>query len=168
MGERPVSHTADMFLLVKTARAGAIKGEAIASKHEGEISVHGWRWGMSSNSDAASRGGGQGGVATRRAFRQLIVDKAMDRATTSLMSVLASNDKVKSLVLSFRAAGGEQLDYFTITLTDALLVDIDYMGDATGTTTERLTFVFKHVTADYRIQEATGQLGGGTTFDADV
>ena len=36
----------DMFLMVKGAKHGLIKGESQDDQHKGEIEVLGWSWGM--------------------------------------------------------------------------------------------------------------------------
>ena len=159
---------ADVFLSVQTARAGLIKGESAAIGHADEIAVRGWRWGLAANSDAAIRSNGDGSAAARRSFRQLVVEKGLDRASTGLMAACATNDKVKKLVLTMRKAGDHQQDFFTITLAGATLQDIEHCADAHGNVRERLTFAFAHVDVEYRVQMANGQVGAATSFNADV
>ena len=45
----------DMFLMVKGAKHGVIKGESQDDQHKGEIEVLSWSWGMQAK---ASLGGG--------------------------------------------------------------------------------------------------------------
>jgi len=155
--------SADTFLSVKTARAGLIKGEAGASGHEDQITLRSWRWGMAANTDAALRSG----TTSRRSLRALIVDKSFDRASTGLMNALATNDNVKEAVLTMRKAGDSQQDFLKITLKDAQLQDIDYVADDTGKISERLTFSYARVDVEYRVQQAGGQVGATTTFNAE-
>jgi len=159
---------ADMYLAVTSARAGAIRGEAAALEHADEIVVRGWCWGMAANTDAASRGGGQGGTPARRALRPFIVDKHLDRASTSLMAVLVNNDKVKGAVLTMRKAGEGQQDFLRICLSDAYLADIECVADDEGNVVERLTFSYKHAQVEYRVQQPSGQVGETSTFDVDA
>jgi len=171
MSDQPTgSATADMYLTVQSARAGTVKGEANAADHVDEIVVCGWHWGMAANTDAASRGGGQGGTPSRRSLRPLVIDKRLDRATTSLMSVLVNNDKIKSAVLTMRVAGaGQQQDFTTITLTDGYLIEIECAADETGHVRERLTFSYAHASVEYRVQPVGGgQVGATNSFDVDA
>ena len=168
MEKHDATIAADAFLSVQTARAGLVKGESVAAGHADEITVSGWRWGMASNSDAAMRSNADGSAAARRSFRQLVVEKNFDRASTGLMAACATNDKVKQLVLTMRKAGDRQQDFLTITLTGATLQEIDHVSDATGNVRESLTFSFTHVDVEYRVQLPNGQVGAATTFNADV
>lgn len=160
--------SADVYLAVKSARAGDIKGEARSVDHADEIVVVGWRWGLASNSDAALRGGGSGGVATRYSVRQLIVSKHLDRASTSLVAILTSNDKIKSARLAMRLAGSDQQDFYTIELTDARLTEIDYDADERGNVLERLTFTFASVALTYRVKNLDGSLGGASSVQVTI
>ena len=161
------SFGADSYLAVQTSRAGAIKGESQASGHVDEIVVRGWQWGMSSNTDAASRGQG-GAAAARRSLRPLIVEKSLDRASTALMAAVAINDKVKSAVLTMRKSGDAQQDFFKMTLSGAVLMDINCAADESGRVIERLTFSYAKLEVEYRVQQAGGQLGGASTFDVEA
>jgi type VI secretion system secreted protein Hcp len=159
----------DMYLSVRSARAGDIKGESQANGHVDEVVVHGWNWGLSQQVAAAAPDGGSGKQAgKRRSLRTLVVVKTLDRATTSLMSVLYANDLVRTAVLSMRKAGGQQDDFFKITLTDARVIELDYVADEQANVQERVTFAFAHVGFEYKPQAGTGQLGGANTFDADA
>lgn len=159
----------DMYLSVRSARAGDIKGESQANTHVDEIVVHGWNWGMAQQVAAGAPDGGSGKQAgKRRSLRTIVVVKTLDRATTSLMSVLYANDLVRTAVLTMRKSGGQQEDFFKITLTDARVIELDYVADEQANVQERVTFAFTHVGFEYKPQSGTGQLLGATTFDADA
>src|SRR5262245_28635698 len=119
------SSGADMYLAVRSARAGEIKGESFAADHADEIVVHGWAWGMTQQVAAAAPTGGGGSArqaGNRRSLRPLTVYKRLDKATTSLMAVLGTNDSVRSAILTMRKAGEGQEDFFKVTLTDGRVV----------------------------------------------
>jgi type VI secretion system secreted protein Hcp len=159
----------DMYLSVRSARSGDLKGESQADGHSDEIVVQGWSWGMSQQVAAGAPDGGTGRQAgKRRSLRTLVVVKTLDRATTSLMSVLAQNDSVRTAVLSMRKAGGQQEDFFKIKLTDARVIELDYAADEQANVQERVTFAFARLEIEYRPQAGTGQLGGATTFETDA
>src|SRR6476659_7686172 len=114
----------DVFLRVQTKRAGRVKGEATAPDHENDIVVSAWNWGMSAGSAI-----GSGKATARRSYKHLTVFKAIDAASTSLMSALATNDEVKEARLAMRRAGEEQVDFFTITLGGARVALLDLTVD---------------------------------------
>ena len=90
----------DMFLMVKGAKGGVIKGEALDSSHKGEIDVLSWSWGM--HSRPALSGGGASGKA---AVHELKIVKRVDSASTALMSALRTNEMIVKAVLTLRKAG---------------------------------------------------------------
>src|SRR4051794_14079573 len=92
--------SSDIFLHVQTRRAGKIKGEASAPDHEDDILVSSWTWGVSAGSALAT-----GQATSRRAYKHLTICKAIDAASTGLMSALATNDEVKEARLAMRKAG---------------------------------------------------------------
>jgi type VI secretion system secreted protein Hcp len=162
---------ADMFLAVRSARAGDIKGEAAATDHSEEIVVHGWSWGMTQQVAAAAPTGGGGSArqaGQRRSLRPFTVHKRLDKATTSLMAVLGSNDAVRTAVLTMRKAGEGQQDFFKVTLTDGRVVDLDYVADEHGNVVEQVTFAFAKIEVEFRPQITSGGRGGATTFAIDA
>jgi len=153
----------DVFLSVQTKRAGKVKGEVTTEGHEQQIQVLRWNWGVSANTAIGSTE-----RTARRVYRQLIVTKAIDTASTALLSALATNDEIKEAVLTMRKAGGEALDYFTMTLNGArvVAVDIDVADD--GRPVERVSIAFTKIGIAYQPQEGAG-LGSGTfSFDDEV
>jgi type VI secretion system secreted protein Hcp len=162
---------ADMFLAVRSARSGDIKGESVAVDHVDEIVVHGWTWGMTQQVAAALPAGGGGSArqaGQRRSLRPLIVFKRLDRASTSLMAVLGNNDSVRSAVLTMRKAGEGQADFFKATLTDGRVIDLDYAADADGNVVEQVSLAFAKIEFEYRPQAGTGALGGASSFQIDA
>jgi type VI secretion system secreted protein Hcp len=153
----------DVFLHVKSKRAGAIKGESVAADHKDAIIVHGWSWGV-----AASSAIGSTQATGRRSYKNLVISKQVDCATTSLISILATNDEIKEAKLSMRKAGEGQRDFFTITLTNARVTGVDLDCDEQGQTLERVTFTYNKLQVDYEVQGATGQRGAGSSFQDEI
>jgi type VI secretion system secreted protein Hcp len=154
---------ADIFLSLKTKRAGTIKGESAAVDHQDAIVVDSWSWGL-----AASSAIGATQATARRSFKHLTVCKRVDCATTALMSVLTTNDEVKEAKLSMRKAGGSQIDYFSITLSSARVVAVDLDCDATGMAVERVSFAFNKVQVDYTVQQGSGLRGASSSFQDEI
>jgi type VI secretion system secreted protein Hcp len=162
-GHNPSSGAIDVFLSVQTKRAGKLKGESAAIEHKDEIVVHGWSWGV-----AASSAIGSAQATGRRSYKNLVVTKRIDSASTALMSVLATNDEVKEAKLCMRKAGEGQRDYFTITLSNARVNSLDIECGENGDAIERISFTFNKVQVDYELQQATGQRGGSTSFQDEI
>lgn len=150
---------ADVFLHVQTKRAGKIKGEASSPGHVDDIAVTAWQWGLSASSAL-----GHSQATARRSYTALTIHKQIDAATTPLMSALATNDEVKEARLTMRRAGGEQEDFFIVTLKGARVSGVQHATDETGGTRETVSFAFTEVEVEYRLQKSSGGRGGSTVF----
>jgi len=153
----------DMFLDLTLKRAGKVKGEAVAAEHKDDITVLGFGWGVAAPSDAVT-----GQASGRRSHRNLVVLKTLDTASTALMTAVAVNDEVRKARLCLRKAGGEQLDYCTLTLEKARLVSYDVDVDAGGKPVEKVAFSFQKIEVEYRVQQAGGGMGGSCVFTDDL
>ncbi len=131
-----------MFLMVKGAKCGLIKGEAQDDVHKGEIEVLRWSWGMQAKSSLG------GGVATGKAsVRELTV--------------------VKKAVLTLRKAGKSQLEYLKVTIEQGRVTALDVeAGDNNGGggVTESVRFSFNKINVEYVPQGKDGQAMGGTIY----
>jgi type VI secretion system secreted protein Hcp len=153
----------DVFLRVLTKRAGKIKGEVTSPGHEEDIAVLRWQWGLTASSAIGSTQ-----ATGRRSYTALTVHKRIDSSTTALMSALATNDEVKEAKLIMRKAGGEQNDYFLITLKAARISGVTHSTDAEGETAEVVSIVFTKVEVEYKPQKTTGIKGGSMTFTDEL
>jgi type VI secretion system secreted protein Hcp len=154
---------ADVYLRVQTARAGKVKGEATGPGHADDIEVIGWQWGLTASSALGSTQ-----ATARRSYSALTVTKRIDQASTALMSALATNDAVKEAKLTLRRAGGDQEDFFIITLKGARITSLHHQGDAGGETREVVTIAFTKIEVEYRPQKATGLRGGAAIFNDEI
>lgn len=154
---------ADMYLDLTLKRGGKVKGEALASGHADDIVVQGFTWGVGAAGDAVA-----GAQAGRRSHRPLVLTKHLDSASTALMSAVATNDEVRTAVLTLRKAGGSQEDYFTLTLEKARIASYDVETGPDGLPRERVAFAFQRIAIDYRTQSATGVLGASHRFTDDL
>jgi type VI secretion system secreted protein Hcp len=152
----------DMFLLVKGAKHGLIKGESQDQQHKGEIEVLSWSWGMQGR---ASLGGG---AATGKAvMHDLKITKKIDSASTALMLALRSNEQIQKAVLTLRKAGKSQLEYLKITIENGRVMSLTIdAGDDQGSpdAVERVTFSFNKIEIEYVPQGKDGLPQGGMTF----
>ena len=151
-----------MFLMVKGAKHGLIKGESQDDQHKGEIDVLSWSWGMLSKPSIG------GGTATGKAtINDLRIVKRVDSASTALMLALRTNEPIQKAVLTLRKAGKSQLEFLKITIENgrvtALTIDA---GDASGSSdiVERVSFSFNKIEVEYVPQGKDGLPQGGMTF----
>jgi type VI secretion system secreted protein Hcp len=159
----PVSNgTGDMFLMVKGAKHGLIKGEAQDDQHKGEIEVVSWSWGMQAKPSLG--GGTASGKAT---INDLRIVKRVDSASTALMLALRTNEPIQKAVLTLRKAGKSQLEYMKVTIEQGRVTALNIEGgDPTGTpdVVEKVSFSFNKIEVEYVPQGKDGQPQGGLTF----
>lgn len=154
---------ADMFLHVQTKRAGKIKGEVTTEGHVDDIEVRSWNWGV-----AAASAIGSTAATGRRQYKHLVIVKGIDSASTGLLSALATNDEVKEAKLTLRKAGGDALDYYTMTLAQARVVTINLDVDDSGVPTETLGLAYTKIDVEYKRQQGSGLGGASTSFSDEV
>jgi type VI secretion system secreted protein Hcp len=148
-----------MFLFVKGARAGVIKGESQDSVHANEIDVVSWSWGMEGHPTVGGTG--------RAARRELKIVKRIDSATTPLMSALRTNEPITKAVLTLRKSGKTALEYLKITIEEGRVMSLVLDGGdlAQGTDVfENVSFTFNRITVEYVPQGSDGQARGSMMF----
>jgi type VI secretion system secreted protein Hcp len=153
----------DMFLLVKGAKHGLIKGESQDTQHKDEIDVLSWSWGMQGKPSLG------GGAATGKASMQdLKITKRVDSASTALMLALRTNEPITKAVLTLRKAGKSQVEYMKVTIEQGRVMSLTIDGgDSNGTADvlERVTFSFNKIEVEYVPQGKDGLPQGGMKFE---
>ncbi len=158
-----LSGSGDMFLSVKGARTGAIKGESQDQQHKGEIDVLGWSWGMQAKA-SLNPGTATGPVAVN----ELKIVKKVDSASTALMSALRTNEPLKEAVLTVRKSGPKAVDYLKITIEQGRVTALTIEGgDSEGGSAvlERISLSFNKIRVDYVPQTNDGHPGAGMSFN---
>jgi len=154
--------TGDMFLMVKGAKHGLIKGESQDDQHKGEIDVVSWSWGMQAKTTI-----GGGGAAGKATINDLRIVKRVDAASTALMLALRTNEPIQKAVLTLRKAGKSQLEYMKITIEQGRVISLTVEGgDPNGgaDVTERVSFSFNKIEVEYVPQNKDGLPQGSMTF----
>lgn len=153
--------TGDIFLSVRGARSGVIKGECQDQAHANEIDVVSWSWGMQAR--PALGGGGATGKAI---VHELKIVKRVDSASTPLMSALRSNEMISKAVLTQRKAGKAQLEFLKITIEQGRVTGLTIEADQAGGTDlfEHLSFSFNKISVEYVPQGADGQARGSMLY----
>ncbi len=152
----------DMFLMVKGAKHGLIKGESQDEQHKGEIEVTSWSWGMQGRPHLG------GGASTGKvAMQDLRIVKRIDSASTALMLAVRTNEPIQKAVLTLRKAGKTQVEYLKVAIEDGRVTSLTVEGgDSSGGAgvVETVTFSFNKVQVDYVPQGKDGNPLGGMTF----
>ena len=156
------SGTGDMFLMVKGAKHGVIKGEAQDAQHKSEIEVLSWSWGMQGRATLG------GGVATgKAAMNDLKIVKRVDSASTALMLALRTNEPIQKAVLTLRKAGKSQVEFLKITIEQGRVTSLTVDGgDSSGSAdlVEKVSFSYNKIEVEYVPQGKDGLPQGSMTF----
>jgi type VI secretion system secreted protein Hcp len=154
-----------------------IKGESQDHKHKGEIDVMTFRWGATQSGTFSAGGGGGAGKVSVKDFSIL---KKVDSASPLLFLNCANGAHIKEVNFVVRKAGGDQLEYLKIKLTDVLISGVESHGEsahhvrdiATGRASgketggdeiplEEITLNFSKVEVTYQPQGPDGKAQGG-------
>jgi type VI secretion system secreted protein Hcp len=151
----------DIFLKID-----GITGESQDSKHKDEIEVLSWHWEIEQDSTMHSGSGGGAGKAT---VKDLVFVHNIDRASPNLMKYSLTGQHIDQAVLVMRKAGGNPLEYLTITMSDVLITGVQPTGNNSDTSSpEQVTMSFAKVQQEYTVQNAQGGSGGTVTASYDI
>lgn len=135
-----------------------IKGESSDSKHKDTIDIESFSWGCS---NGGASGAGGGGGAGKVSFQDVHFTTKVNKASPLLVVHCAAGKHIKKAVLYVRKGGGDQHDYYKLTLEE--IVVSSYMSgghDATGaqSATDQFSLNFAKIKFEYSAQKADGSL----------
>lgn len=142
-----------------------IPGESKADKHEGEIDVLSWSWGLSNVGTSATGGGSGAGLVQ---MNDLSLLKKTDKATPKLLEACASGKHIAEATLTCRKAGEEQQEFFKIKLKDLLISSVQSSGSGDADIPESVSLNYSKVELEYAEQDDKGKLKGPVFFKWDV
>jgi type VI secretion system secreted protein Hcp len=143
-----------------------IDGESKDDKHRGEIQIESWSFGATQTGTMAMGGGGGAGKVS---VQDISITKSMDKASPKLFEALATGKHMKEAKLTLRKAGGDQHEYFTITLTDVIITNYSTGGSSgEDRPTESLSLNFAQIKMSYVEQDASGRAGAAVEFGWDL
>jgi type VI secretion system secreted protein Hcp len=151
----------DVFLKID-----GIEGESASDKHKGEIDVLSWSWGVAQTGNMHTGGGGGAGRAN---VQDLSFTKTLDKSSPKLFKSSCEGAHIAKMVLSANKAGGKQMEYLKITLSDCLISSVSTGGSGGQESfTESVTVNFSKVEMVYSQQDAKGAEAGKVAFNYDI
>jgi type VI secretion system secreted protein Hcp len=111
-----------------------IKGESQDAKHKGEIDILSFSFGANQTGSSAHGGGGGTGKVALQDFHFV---HALDQSSPVLFQKCATGEHLKEALITVRKAGGEQLEYLKIKLTDVLISSVQQSGQSNHTAAPR-------------------------------
>jgi type VI secretion system secreted protein Hcp len=151
----------DIFL-----KLNGIDGESQDASHKNEIEVLDWSWKISQNSSMHSGSGGGAGKAT---VDDLTFTHRIDKSSPNLMKYCLTGKHIPEAKLTIRKAGGNPLEYLTITMTDVIVSMVQPSGQASDEVIhEQVSLAFSKVKQEYAVQNAQGGSAGTITAGYDI
>src|SRR6478672_11628700 len=114
----------DAFLKIE-----GIEGESTDKTHKGEIEIHSFSWGAA-NTGTGSVGGGGG--AGKVSFQDFSFTMPISKASPNLMLACATGKHFPTATLTCRKAGGSQVEFLKIKLSDILVSSFSNGGLGQG------------------------------------
>ncbi len=146
----------DMYLKVD-----GVTGESKDSNHSGWTDITSFSWGATQPGNMSVGGGGGAGKVS---FNDLHINAKIDKSVTAILKNCASGKHVGSVQVSVCKAGGTQVEYTRITLTDVLVTSVQFVGsehdDTLGVT---YSFQASSVKQQYWEQSTSGGKGAETS-----
>lgn len=104
----------DMFMKVTGA-----DGESQDSNHKGWTDIVSFQWGVTQPSSMFAGGGGG---ASKASFQDLTVIARIDKSLPSILDKCARGDHLTKVEISVCKAGGTQIEYQKVTLSELVLI----------------------------------------------
>ena len=141
----------DMFIKI-----GDIKGESTDKKHDKEIDVLSWSWGISNNGTTHQGSGGGSGKAS---VQDLTFTKYTDAASHALLLSASNGTHHKKANLVVRKAGGKgaPIEYIKIEMEEVLVTSVSCGGSGgEDRLMESVSLNFSKVKYEYTPQKPDG------------
>lgn len=144
------AHAAEMYLQIKAAKQGEIRGDVTRKGAEGRIAVIDAGHAIVSPRDAAS-----GQATGKRQHKPLTITKAIDRSTPLIFQALATNENLPEVILEIwgAPAGGPKtassissVRFASIKLVNATVAESEVKIKAGSSTPEQeVSFVYQKI-----------------------
>src|SRR5262245_54497218 len=134
-----------------------IEGESEDDKHKGAIELQSFSWGETQQGTMAFGGGGGAGKVQ---FQDIHCASHTSKASPKLAIACATGQHIPKVVLTVRKAGGNQEDYYKVTLTDVLVSSYQSGGSegANAVPMDQFSLNFATIEFEYKPQKNDGSL----------
>jgi type VI secretion system secreted protein Hcp len=144
-----------------------IKGESNDDKHKGTIEVESFSWGETNTGAHATGGGGGAGKVSYQDFH---FTTSVNKSSPILALACATGQHIKKAVLFVRKQGGDQQEYYTITMEDLLVSSYQSGGHSGGHSVpaDQVSLNFTKIKFEYKPQKADGSLDSAVSSGYDL
>jgi type VI secretion system secreted protein Hcp len=142
-------------------KAGDIRGESAVTKHEGEIDVLAWSWGVAQPNVRV------GSAATgKAAVNALVITKYVDQASPLLFQDSAQGKVLpQANFVAIRVGGKGNIEFIKIKLENVIVASVSTgKASANDRFTEEVSLVFSAAEYTYVPTKADGSAGAAVTI----
>jgi type VI secretion system secreted protein Hcp len=140
-------------------------GESANAKHKEWVDIDSFHWGANQPSTMHTGGGGGAGKVS---FHDLTAVAPVDKAYPALLVKCASGEHISKVQIAGAKAGGDEIEYFKITLEDVLVTEVDVSGSEGSQVIVNYSFQASKVKSEYSVQTAKGGKGATSEFGWDI
>jgi type VI secretion system secreted protein Hcp len=137
-----------------------VEGESVQKGHEKDMEIDSWSWGVSNAANLSGGGSGSG----KAQFSAIHISKSYDKSTSVMAKKCATGNHFATASISQRKGGGDQLEFFVITLKEAFIESISLNAGPDGSISEQVSIAYKDIEMSYKPQDGRGGLGGAVKF----
>jgi type VI secretion system secreted protein Hcp len=158
---------ADVFLVIPPDKNSQITAELVKDPQFNQtfpnavaVPVRSFSFGTENVVQIGSASSGAG--AGKLHFNSLVVEKAVDRLSPSLLTFSAQGNHFATLQLAVRKAGGAAQGgkpYLVYEFQTVFVTDLQWSGAAGDEPAEQITFTYGGLTLGYFLQKPDGSLG---------
>jgi len=149
-------------------KIGKIQGDSVVAKHEKEIDVLEWSWGLTQSASAHIATGAGSGSAD---VRDLTITKYVDSSSPTLLQECFYGHDHKEAILTVLKAGGKTaIEMVKMTMSGTVFISSVNTGQPTPDDryTESVTLNFAKVKFEYTGQNADQSKGASVAGEFDI
>ena len=140
-------------------------GESKNHKHTNWVDLESFHWGANQPSTMHVGGGGGAGKVS---FNDLTAVAAVDKAYPAMLIKCASGEHISKVQIAGAKAGGDEVEYFKITLEDVIVTSVDVSGAQGAQVVVNYSFQAAKVKSEYSVQTDKGGKGATSEFGWDI
>ncbi|MBA3449105.1 MAG: type VI secretion system tube protein Hcp [Pseudaminobacter sp.] len=140
-----------------------IKGESTDESHAEWVDVESFSLGFN---QAGTFGTGGGGGAGKVQGSDLSISKKVDAATPAILKAITTGAHIDTVTLEVRKAGGEQIVYYKVVLSHALISSTN-TGGGGDMLSEQLSLNYAKIAVTYFPQTEAGKQGAAKETEWD-
>jgi type VI secretion system secreted protein Hcp len=153
------------YLTLTGAKQGVIKGGVTAKGREGTIAVTAVSHEITTPVDQVT-----GAATGKRRHEPIAITMMIDQATPKLYQTAVTNETLTTTKIGFwrpsADGSGTEMQYFTITLTNALIIDVTLNAHENDDPASAKGFEYEEIKLTYQKIEWTWNDGGITATDS--